>query len=625
MNLHSIPYLTRLPKRRVLLLWAALISASIPALGAPLRLDNERVLNFNSAISVRKNGSLQVRETIEVNSLGISVQDGICREFAAIGQQSAPQVTVREVKTDDRPAVFRMEDSGATKRICVGDPEQPLTTGLHTFVLTYETAPVIAEANRRDRLLWNVTGSNWNLPIDSVLATVEFPKGVPPEDLSVEGTTGSAGERGKRYSFDFDTPGAVTFTAQALASGEGLTVKLDWPLGYVRHRSWGIPLVMLENVGVFVALVGLLILLLYWGVLWFYWGRPPALGRLAARTTPPNAVSAAGLRYLRQRLTDGKTFTVVLVSLARTGIMTVEENDGNYTLRRTSADFHSLAPEERDFAKVLFGGQDSVSLKMSPLRVKSALMVLRKSLRKSYARSFTPVRAFAWPALIVSGLAVIASLFLELKPKLKEEFLPAFLVLLVFIVCVTLLRHIWPASLKEWKQDPKESQVPGATEPNRPQMVTAILLAIMLLGVTVLLATKVGALWALLLAAQTAVNAWFMKIMQMPTPRGQRLLDELEAFRLHLRKLCAERTIESEDLQQRQATFEEHADHALAFDLEADWVQRIEAPGDEAQYLPAWYEGEHFRNFYLRKTPATISPLPGLEGIESIAGGRFGH
>jgi Predicted membrane protein (DUF2207) C-terminal domain len=416
----------------------------------------------------------------------------------------------------------------------------------------------------------------------------------------------------------------VTLTAQALAPGEGLTVNLDWPSGYIRHRSWGIPLVIIENAGVFIALTGLIVLLLYWAVLWFYWGRPPALGRLAARPTPPNGVSAAGLRYLRQRSTDGKTFTVVLVSLARTGIMTVEENEGSYTLRRTTADFHSLAPEERDFAKLLFGGQESVSLKISAARVSSALRVLRRSLQKSYARSFTPVRAFAWPALIASGLTLMTSLFLELKPNLREEFLPAFLLILVFAVCVTLLRHIWPASLKEWKQDTKEARVPGAMEPNRPQMLTAILLSIMLLGVTVLLGTKVGGLWALLLAAQTAVNLCFMKIMQVPTARGQRLLDELEAFRLHLRKLCAESAIQLEDPQQRQATFEEHADHALAFDLEADWVHRIEVPADEVQYRPAWYEGEHFKEFYLRKAPLqTGSELPGLEGIETIAGGQF--
>ncbi len=625
MSPYYIPSPFRLPKRATLLLSVALIFSFLPALGAPLRLENERVLNFASRITTRMNGSLEVAETIEVNGLGIAIQNGICREFSMPGRQSTPKLTIREVKMDGQPAVFRMESSGLNKRLCIGDPEQPLITGLHTYSILYDTAPLVADVNGRDRLFWDVTGSNWNIPIDSVTATIELPKGLPQEDLSVEGTTGTLPSRAKRYSFDFDAPGTVEFTAQALAPGDGLTIKLDWPLGYVRHRSWGIPLVMLEHSGAFVALIGLAVLLLYWGVLWFYWGRPPALGRLPARTTPPNAVSAAGLRYLRQRMTDGKMFTVVLVSLARTGILSVEETEGGHTLRRTTADFHSLAPEERDFAKLLFGGQESVSLNANPARVKNASRVLRKALQKSYARSFTPIRTFAWPALIVCGLSVMSSLFLEVRPDLKSEFLPAFLLLLVFIVSVTLLRQVWPSSLKEWRRDPNESRVPGGTEPNRPQMVTAALVSVMLVGVVVLLATKVNTVWALLLAAQTAANVWFMKIMQVPTPRGQRLLDELEAFRLYLRKLCAANAIASEDQEQRQSTFEEFADHALAFDLEGDWILRLEQPGDQAELHPAWYEGEHFKQFYTRKAPLTASTLPGLEGIETIAGGRFGR
>ncbi len=613
----------------VALVLVLLTAASLPVLGAPPRLENERVLSFASRIIAHKDGSLQVAETIEVNGLGIAIENGICREFSQRGQQAAPKLTVREVKMDDQPTVFRVEDSGLARRICVGDPDQPLITGLHTYKILYDTAPLVTEASGRDRLLWDVTGSNWTIPVDSVTVAIELPQGVPQEELSVEGSvegmTGNEGSRAKRYSFDFDTPGTVAFTAQSLAPGEKFTVKLDWPLGYVRHRTWGIPLVMIEHSGAFVALIGLVVLLLYWAVLWFYWGRPPALGRLPARTTPPNSVSAAGLRYLRQRATDGKMFTLVLVSLARTGIMTIEETGGGYTLRRTNADFHSLAPEERDFAKLLFGGQESVALNVHPARVKNASRVLRKALKKSYARSFTPVRAFAWPALIVSGLAIIASLILEVRPDLKSEFLPAFLLLMVFMVGVTLLRQIWPASLNDWKSDPQEAQVPGGTEPNRPQMVTAILVSIMLIGVVVLLATKVSSVWALLLAAQTAVNVCFMKIMQVPTPRGQRLLDELEAFRLYLRKLCAESTIAFEDPEQRQSTFEEFADHALAFDLEGDWFLRIEQPSDQAEFRPAWYEGEHFKQFYTRKVPLTTSILPGLDGIESIAGGQFGR
>lgn len=599
---------------------AAVICLALPTWGAPQHLENERVTDMNAKLTLRKNGSLLVQEIIQVNVLGITLQNGIIREFPGTAQLPAPKLSVQEVKMDDQPVPFHVDQVGTTARIVVGEADQPLVTGLHTFILLYETNPIVAEQDGRDHFVWDVTGWNWDIPLDSVTATVELPKGLPPEELMVEGSTGGEGPRSKRYAFDFDTPGAVTFTAAGLQRNEGLAMTLDFPLGYIRHRSWGIPLVILEHSGIFVALLGLTSVALYWGVLWFIYGRTPKLIRQAPRTTPPSAVSAAGLRYLRQRTADPKALTVVLLSLARVGILRIEEADDTYTLRRTTADFHSLSPEERDVAKALFRDEESLILKTSPLRVKTAMSTLKKSLKRSYSKAFTPVRAFAWPALTVSALTMLASLYLEVRPFVNEQFLPGLILIVVFAVCVTLLHHVWPRSLKEWKYDTKEANLSGGVAgPNRPQMVTALLLCVMLLGVVVLLAVKVAVLWALLLAAQTAVNAFFMKIMQVPTPRGQRLLDELEGFRFHLRKLSSESAINSEEPELRYATFEQYLDFALAFDLDSEWVRRIDAPTDEP-YRPDWYDGEHFADFYLRKSRTGLAGLPGLEAFGATGG-----
>ena len=598
---------------RPIALAIALLAAAVPTWSASPRTEGERVLDCSSTIAVRKDGSLLVRETIQVNSLGIAIQNGITREFAAQGQQSPPALTVQDVKLDGQPAPFHVEESPFFRRIVIGETDQPLTTGPHTYSLQYETAPVVADAGGRDRLLWSITGSNWNLPIDAVTGTIELPKGVSQDDVSIEGTTGLEGSRGKRYSFDFDTPGAVTFTAAGLSAGEGLTAKVSWPTGFVRHRSWGIPLFVLENTGVVVSFVGAFVLLLYWLVLRFYFGRTATGKRMAVRTTPPNSVSAAGLRCLRHRTSaENKLLTVAIVSLARAGILTVEQAEGDYILRRTEENYQALPSEERDFAKALFGLEESVSLKLNPGRIRTAMHTLNHALARNYAKGFASIWAFAWPPLAVSGLAVLVSLFLEVRTDLKEDFLPAFLLLLVSVVCTGLVYWVWPASIREWKEDPKESQLPGAIGPNRSQMMLAILLLALLIAVLVLLATKTSFLWTLLLAVHTGVNLCFMKIMRVPTARGQRLLDELEAFRFQMRKLAANPALAVENSEQPEAVFEQYMDHALALDLEAHWTRLIQ-PGpnmnmnsnqpEQEPYRPAWYTGEDFLNFYLRKPP----------------------
>ncbi len=619
---HVIPVALRFLHRAAVLF--LLFAVSLPAWSASAQLDREKVLKIDSKVTIRKDGSLLVHEVIDVNVLGLQIQNSIVRAFAPDSQRPAPNITVQEVKMDEKPAPFHVEDVGSVRRIVIGDPEQPLLTGRHTFTLVYETSPLVLSADGRDHFNWNVTGWNWTVPIDDVIATIELPKGTPFGELVVGGSTGGDGSRNKRYSFDFDTPGAVAFSAEALAPKEGLSVSLDWPGGYIRHKTWGVPVALMENPGTFVALLGLGILLLYWGVLWFFFGRAPKLARQIPRTEPPAGVSAVGMRYLKLRSADAKSFTVLLLALGRSGVATIEESNEGYTVRRTSADFHSLAPEEREFAKALFGTHDSVSLKSSSPAIGKAQRALRKALANSYSKAFAPVTAFAWPALIVSSLAVITSLYLEVRSNLAEEFLSAFLLTLVFLVCVILLRHIWPSSLKDWKVRPEELHVPGAAGTGvSAQKWTAILLLVMLVGVFVMLATKVSFLWTFVMAVQAAVNLWFMKIMHVPTARGHRLMDDTEGFKFHLRKLAAESTFNAEFGDERQRVFGEYLDYAMAFDLEKEWARRTDVGGDEPPYCPTWYTGENFRLFYLRRSPSAVGATPGLEGLENIAGGRF--
>jgi uncharacterized membrane protein len=600
----------------------AFVLLSLIAVAQKSAFSREEVESFDSKITVRKDATLLVREKIDVRALGINIQHGIYREFVSRDGRPSLQVNVTDAQLDGQPVPFKVKDENGTRRIYLGDPSTPLVTGEHDFTLTYETSPVVTEQNGRDRLYWNVTGDSWDFPITSISARVELPEGVPQDALTVEGYTGPYGATGKDYMFDLDRQGAVTFTAGPLAAKEGLTISVGFPGGYI-HHGWNVPLLLLDNAGLAAGVVGLFVLLLYWSVSWFFFGKDPAPGPVMARTEPPNDVSPAGVRYLTQMSVDNKALTIAIVSLARAGILTVEETAGDYVLTRTHADFHELPSEERALAKALFGGGHTVSLKMNARRVRKAVDAFRKALEKRYGKQFAANSRFAVPAFIIGGLAILTSLYFQLGPHLKQDGPTALAVLLFAAGSGILLHRSWPHSLRDWKGLLKTAKSDAGFTAERRTLLIMVGLGIVLVISWVTLAMSLGWAWAALLLLYAGINIGFAHIMKAPTPQGRRMLDEIAGFRIHLRKLSAAVASSAEDDEQALANFEPYLAYAMALDMETGWGRRLDTAVQQgvenaARFIPHWYRGENFDRFVLR---------PGYFGAAaaSAAAASYGH
>lgn len=596
--------LTRVSSWLAVLAFAAIsIGSALPAradelgagLGAP-----EQIVSFDSDITIRKDATLLVREVIRVRSQGIAIRHGIYREFLRQNGSPALRVRVQEAQIDQRPVAFRVEETGSGRRIYLGASDSLLTAGEHEFALLYETEDVISESNGRDRLYWNVTGNQWEFPIRWANATVHLPDGVAQDTVAIAGFTGPYGATDKNYLFDLDTTGAVVFTAGMLGRNEGLTISVDWPRGFI-HRGWGIPLIFLSNAGLSVGLAFLVVLVVYWLVSWLHFGKDPARGQITARNSPPEKLSAAGGRYLRQMWLDNKTFTTAIVSMAASGALSVEDNGEDFVLRRTHSDLHNLPAEERAIARALFAADQVVSLRANTRRVRKALDAFRKALHERYDKYFSVNAQFARPAWVIAAAGLAWSWYLEVRWN-TDSVLPSLVLILCAGGCVFLLRRIWPSSLKEWKRPPSIPNNPEPIEIERRNFWSVIGTVIVLAVIAVALAKTTGIVWTLLLAVYVGMNFFFMRIMKSPTPDGQRLLDELEGFRRYLKQLRCE---DGEAIEQQRAVFERYMGYAMAFDLELQWAQRFyqaveQSAVCEGAYCPEWYSGLSFDRLYLR-------------------------
>ena len=139
----------------------------------------ERIRSFASDIEVRADGSMLVTETITVNAQGRNIKRGIFRDFPTIydgpwGLRVRVPFEVVRVTRDGAEEPYAIESLENGVRIRIGREEVVLPHGEHTYTITYETARQLGFFETHDELYWNVTGTGWAFPIDSIEARVRF-------------------------------------------------------------------------------------------------------------------------------------------------------------------------------------------------------------------------------------------------------------------------------------------------------------------------------------------------------------------------------------------------------------------------------------------------------------------
>ena len=320
----------------------------------PVQAD-ERILAFHSDIEVHADGSLQVTETIHVRAEGREIKRGIYRDLPtayrdAYGNRYRVDFDVLQVKRNGRTEDWHTTRQGNDLRVYMGHRDRQLKPGVYSYALTYRTDRQLGFFADHDELYWNVTGNDWSLPIDAASATVDLPPEIPLERLVPEAYTGFRGEQGRDYLAEIHADGSVDFTAtRPLAAGEGLTIVVAWPKGYVAEPTQGeqVARLLRDNRPWLVGLAGLAVLFGYFGIAWLLVGRDPEAGVIITRYEPPPDLTPATVRFIERMGYDHQAFAAALVHLAVRGLIDIEEQDGTFTLRRTAQPAASLAAGEK--------------------------------------------------------------------------------------------------------------------------------------------------------------------------------------------------------------------------------------------------------------------------------------
>jgi uncharacterized membrane protein YgcG len=569
--------------------WLGLLGS--PAAAAP----PERIVDFHSHIVVHPDATMTVTENIKVRSAGQEIKRGIIRDFPTtykdrLGNTVRVDFKVEQVLRDGKPEPYHIEHVSNGVKIRIGRKDVFLSPGIHTYAITYQTGRQLGYFKDFDELYWNVTGTGWTFAIDRAGATVALPSGA--KILQHAAYTGPQGAKGKNFSVSYDRNGNIMFTTtRPLGTREGLTIAVAWPKGLVRQPSGPEQMghFLKDNLSTGVALVWLAVLFGFYMFTWVQVGKDPTKGVIIPLFTPPAGFSPPSVRYLNRMGFDNKTMAAAVVDMAVKGHVTIEENDGDFTLRKTGGNAALSTGEVRAAAQLFAYGDDIVLKDSNHTRIKAALKALEDSLQRELNKVYFNTNSsyfMAGLALTVMGVGAVA---LTSADKFAAGFGALWLSIWTMAVYV-----LGVNAYRRWQSGRILSAI-GATLFFLPFFAGEIF-GLVFLTFAISLAP------ALLLVAMVVLDGVFYHLLKAPTLQGRKIMDQIDGFKLYLSVAEKERLEVLHPPEKTPELFEKYLSYALALDVENEWTEQFadvlaQAQADGQPYSPAWYSGRSWDRF----------------------------
>jgi hypothetical protein len=378
----------------------------------------ERIHDYHSDVQVLKDGSLTVTETITVNAEGRKIKRGIYRDFP-IAYTSRYMVPIKlpfdvvSVKRDGKTEPFHTKKESNGVRVYAGREDYLLPPGKYTYEITYTTNFQLGFFDTHDELYWNVTGNGWDFPIDRASASISLPEDVPLDKISHEGYTGLQGSKESNLVSEVNRfSGTVDFnTSRSLGPREGLTIVVGFPKGYVHEPTAAekSEIYLKADRTLWAVLGGLLVVLAYYLLAWLLVGRDPRSDVIYPIFEPPLELPPACLRYLWRMAYDKKCFTAALISMAVKRHIVIEDEDGEFTLRRAeSPGQERLSPGEKKIFTTMLRSSSIVLKQSNHKKIRKAIEKLGERLSEEYeGKLFKKNRRWLVPGWLLSALAVV--------------------------------------------------------------------------------------------------------------------------------------------------------------------------------------------------------------------------
>ena len=416
---------------------------------------------FDAAITVNRDGSIDVTETIAPRFTGS--WNGIFRTIPV--KYHTPQgfnwslrlelVSVTDGQGQPLKTEASRERHYLKYKIWVPGAED----ATRTVVLRYRAENGLRFFEDHDELYWNVTGDEWEVPIEAATARIVLPDGA--EGIRAIAFNGAYGSTARDASVEQDGTTIRIAMPHRLEFHEGLTAVVGWSKGLVTEptktdraigffqSNWplGLPIVA------FFAMLSL----------WRRHGKDPEPRPVPVQYEPPEGMTPAEAGTLMDNSADMRDVTATLVDLAVNGHMKIEEREERKLfglIKDQEVVFHRLDPpsdarplaphKQRVLSGVFASGANAVELSdlenefyTSLPGIKSA--IFDRLVGQGYYRKRPQTVQGAWTAGGIAAGVLIGVAGSALSAKLSMTPVPFFVAAVLVAIIVVGFAFVMPA------------------------------------------------------------------------------------------------------------------------------------------------------------------------------------
>ena len=335
--------------KRFLCWTSALLGALLALAASPASAQHreQQLKKFVSDIVVTPDGDVDVTENITFRFIG-GPWHGIYRKIPI--EYSGPNgmnftlfLDVKHVSDENgQPLRYESSRERQYRKLKIFIPNADNST--HTISIEYAVSDALRFFDEHDEFYWNVTGDEWDLPIESAAAHIVFPSSVT--GLRANAYTGAYHSKGREAVAEIVGTGVDVATTSPLGIHEGLTVAVAVDKGVFREPSrlslvWRF---LLNNWPLAIPILAFFLMLR----LWWLRGRDPRLRPIAAQYEPPDQLSPGEVGTLIDNSVDMRDITASIVDLAVRGFMVIEQQTKDHLLGLTHSKeylFHLKKPQ----------------------------------------------------------------------------------------------------------------------------------------------------------------------------------------------------------------------------------------------------------------------------------------
>jgi uncharacterized membrane protein YgcG len=573
------------------------VAALVALAAAATASAEERIHRYVSDVTIQKDGSLDVTETIDVAVENVRINHGIFRDFPTRYQgRHGNQVRVGfdwlGATLDGRSVPSTVEAAYNGVRIKVGDADSYVPTGDHRYTLHYRTTRQLGRFKDFDELYWNATGNGWEFPIDVAEARLRLPSPARfGQRAMYSGPQGSTASNAEVYD---ERPGEIAFrTTQSLGANEGLTVAAAFPKGIVaapdagsRFANW-----LADNGPPAVGGLALIAVLAFYFYAWRKVGRDPPAGTVVPIFAPADDLSPAAMRYVKRMDNDNRTFAAALIDMGVKGHVRLIQEEGGWfasdktRIERTDSET-PLPDEERAALTALVEPGSSIMMEQkNHSKFRSAQNMLSQGLKTKYEGVLFN-KNWGWA---IAGVVVFAAA--------------------VWLVCAAIVAATgFAASSLIWPLVAGAIAIAAAIWAQRASTLGKVVayIGVFVLGITVIggvmtvfnQALATGWLLPFLpLAAALPVVVSAFAWIDAPTKEGRAVLDRIAGFQQYLSITERERLDRMTPPADTPELFERYLPYAIALGVENRWAERfagiLAAAAAQGQQGMGWYSGSH--------------------------------